>query len=188
MEILIAIGVAAVIGGLVIIGFFIGKGQNTATVAPPGTPPGDTNCKDACARWDAARQAQCNAKTEEAAARGRADAIRNQMLAYTAAATSLTIAGAATLVAATAATATFFGIPAGIVLTAVAIGLFVLAAAATAAAAVFAGQLINAEAEVGTKSAARQAWDNEVAAARAAINAQCPIAEANACLSRTAPC
>lgn len=188
MEILIVIAVVVVVGGLVVLGFFTGRAQNPPTVASPGGASADGNCRQACARWDTARQMQCNSRADEAAARSRADAIRNQMLAFIAAATSLTIAGAATLVAAAAATATFFGIPAGIALTAVAIGLFVLAAAATASAAYFAGQLVAAEADVGSKAAARQAWDTEVASARAEVNARCSPEEANACLTRTAPC
>lgn len=186
------VGVVILIVVAVVIFFFIGLAsggaQNPASLGLPVKPSGDSSCKDACTRWDNARQMQCNAKADEAAARARADGIRGLMLGFLAAATSLTIAGAAALAAAAAATATIFGIPAGIVLTGVAIGLFVLAAAATASAAVFAGQLVSAEADVGAKSAIRRAWDTEVAAARADVNAKCPADEANHCLSRAPAC
>lgn len=133
------VGIIILVVVVALIAFFIGiatgSARNPPSIERPGAPPGDANCKDACTRWDNARQAQCNAKADEAAARSRADGIRGQMLAFVAAATSLTIAGAAALAAAAAATATIFGIPAGVVLTGVAIGLFALAAAAAASAA-----------------------------------------------------
>lgn len=182
--ILVVVGVAIAF----LIGLGTGSSLNPPSVERPGEPKADANCADACARWDNARQMQCNAKSDEAAARSRADGIRGQMLATLAAATTLAVAGAAALAAAAAATATIFGIPAGIVLTGVAIGLFVLAAAALAAAAIFTGQLVAAESDVNDKAATRRAWDTEVANARSAVNASCPIDAANACLSRAPPC
>jgi hypothetical protein len=177
--------VAAV--GLFVLGNKTGNAANPPTVLPRHTDgPGD--CNQACIAWDNARQMQCGARADEVAARSRADGIRNAMIAALAAAVSLSVAGAATIAAAAAATATFFGIPAGIILTGIAIGLFVLAAAATAAALVLAGQLGAAEGDAAEKAMARQLWDAAVATARADVNRLCTTAEANACLSRPAPC
>jgi hypothetical protein len=184
----IIIVIVAVVGALVIAGYENGKGGNPTTTFPPSDTTSIAGCQQACAAWDAARQMQCNARADEQAARARADAVRTQMLAFTAAGVSLGIAGGVALAAAGAATATIFGIPLAAVLYGVAAALFVLAAAATAAAAYFAGQLINAELDVASKSAARAGWDGEVARTRNAVNTNCSLAEANACLSRTAPC
>lgn len=186
----VAVIILVVVG--IVIAFLIGAGTgsslNPPSVGRPGDPKPDANCADACARWDNARQVQCSAKADEAAARSRADGIRGEMFAALAAGTALAAAGAAALAAAAVATATIFGIPAGIVLTGVAIGLFALAAAALVAATIFAGQLVAAESDVNSKAAARRTWDAEVASARQAVNATCPIDSANACLARAAPC
>jgi len=188
MEFVIGGILAAVIVGLFFVGVGVGSAQNPPTVALPGDAPSELSCQSACSRWDNARQMLCGAKADEIAAKNRADGIRTSMLAFIATAVALTGAGVTALIAAAAATATFFGIPAGIVLTGVAIALFALAAAATAAAAVFAGELVVAEADAARKADARQKWDAEVALARSEVNAKCPVEQANACLSRAAPC
>jgi len=183
----IIIGIVVILGTVFIAGIRFGDGNKPATVALPGETSVE-GCAQACVAWDNARQMECNAKADEASARSQADAIRTQMLAFIAAAVSLGIAGAATLAAAGAATATFFGIPLGIVLTGIAIGLFVASAAALLYADFLAGQLVSAEADATKKAAARSAWSAAVTNARAQVNMKCNSAEANACLSRTAPC
>jgi len=190
MVIIVIAVIAAIVAAaaaLFALGLQTGKAANPPTDVPKQRDAA-VDCAQACTDWDNARQRQCGARSDEAAARSRADGIRNMMLAAIAAAVSLSVAGAATLVAAGVATATYFGIPAGIVLTAIAVALFVLAAAAFVAADVLAGQLAAAEADAAAKARARQEWDTAVAVARAAVNASCPTAEANACLSRQAPC
>lgn len=189
MEIVITIIVVVVLAGLVATGVGIGRAGSPPTISlPPADTPSAADCAQACAAWDNARQMECNAKADETAARNRADALRGQMLASIAAAVALSAAGVAALVGATAATATLFGIPLGIYLMGIAVGLFVAAAVAAAAAALFAGQLIAAEQDATSKSAARSAWATTVANARNQVNSKCPLAEANACLSRSAPC
>jgi hypothetical protein len=164
-------------------GYSKGSGDSPLTVArPTTTDPAD--CRQACSAWDNARQMLCSAKADETAARSRADGIRGQVAAATASAVSLGVGGAAAAAAASTATATFYGIPAAVI----AIALFVASAAAWAAVAQLAGQLTAAEADVGNKASVRQAWDQAVADARDAVNSKCTEAEANACLSRTAPC
>ena len=188
MIIAVIIIVVGILGALVLAGYANGKAGNPKTTSPPMDATSVADCQQACVAWDTARQMQCNARADEQAARLRADAIRSQMLAFFAAAVSLSIAGGATLAAAGAATATVIGIPLAIILYGVAIGLFIAAAAAFAYAAYLVGQLVNAESDASTKSAARDAWDTEVTRARNAVNMKCTLAEANACLSRTAPC
>lgn len=183
----IIILIIVVVGAVFVSGIQVGDKGSPTTVSLPGDSSPD-GCAQACAAWDKARQMECIAKADEASARARADAIRTQMLAFIASAVSLGIAGGATLAAAGVATATIFGIPLGIVLTAVAISLFVLAAAAFLYADFLAGQLVAAEADATRKAAARSAWSTAVATARAQVNSSCSVAEANACLSRTAPC
>lgn len=170
------------------LGVAAANGKTPANGASPESPRDGADCKAACARWDNARQSLCNAKSDEAAAVVRSEGARARFLAALASATSLGVAAAATFAAAAAATATIFGIPAGIVLTGVAVGLTIAAAAATAAAAVIAGELAVADDDVGRKGNVRRQWEREVADARMAVNQSCPPAEANACLSRTAPC
>lgn len=183
----IIILIVVVVGGVFVSGLQIGDKGSPKTITLPGDASAE-NCAQACAEWDNARQMECIAKQDETSARSRADAIRTQMLAFIASAVSLGIAGGATLAAAGVATATIFGIPLGIVLTAIAISLFVLAAAAFLYADVLAGQLVSAEADATRKAAARSAWSTAVANARAIVNTKCSAAEANACLTRTAPC
>lgn len=186
--------IGAVIGIIVLATGFIyyrglvkGSEDNPATVGgPSGIAP--ANCGQACSEWDNARQMLCGAKADEAAARSRADGIRGQLAAAIAAAVALAVGGAAAAAAATVATASFFGIPAAAILWGVAIALFVASAAAYVAADFLAGELTAAEADAANKAEARQAWDGAVAAARAEVNKKCSEAEANACLSRSAPC
>lgn len=170
------------------IGVAVANGNSPPLRDGPGKPPDGEDCKSACIRWDNARQSQCNAASDLALAMSRSEGARGRFAAALASATSLGIAAAATYVAAAAATATIFGIPAGIVLTGIAIGLTVAASAATLAAAVIAGELAVADDDVARKGSAKRAWDDEVANARKAVNANCPAAEANTCLSRTGPC
>lgn len=163
-----------------------GAGNPSTVSSPAGTDA--TDCREACSAWDNARQMLCSAKADEVAARSRADGIRGQVAVAIAAATALTAAGVAAAVAAAAATATFFGIPAGIVLAVIAAALFAAAVVSWAVASFLAGELTSAEADVGAKASVRQNWDAAVASARAAVNTMCDPAEANACLSRSAPC
>ncbi len=190
MEIIIAIAVVGVLGVLVGVGVATGKTGNPPTISLPEDEKSPADCQQACAAWDKARQMECRAKADEAAARSRADAIRGQMLASIAAAVSLSAAGVAALVAVgtVSATLTILAIPLVVWLLGIAIGLFIAAAAATAAAAVLAGQLVAAESDSAAKAAARSGWGTAVANARNEVNMKCPLGEANACLSRTAPC
>jgi hypothetical protein len=188
MVIVITILVVVALAGLFASGVASGKAGNPPTASLPGDGKSSADCAQACARWDNARQMQCNAKADEAAARSRADGIRGLMLSFIASAVSMAVAGAAVIAAAAAAHATILGIPLAVWLTGIAIGLFVLAAAAFATAAVLAGQLVAAEQDSNAKATARSAWDAEVANARNEVNMKCPLAEASACLSRTAPC
>lgn len=188
MVVIIVVIVVVVLGGLVAAGVASGNAGNPPTITLPGDSKSAADCQQACAAWDNARQMQCSAKADEAAARSRADAIRGQMLALIAAAVALAAAGAAAIAAIGPSAITIIGIPLAVWLLGIAIGLFIAAAAATAAAAVLAGQLVAADADAGRKSSARSAWDTEVAKKRAAVSASCSLAEANACFSRTAPC
>ncbi len=187
MVIGIIILIIVVAGAVFVSGLRVGDGGSPATITLPGSTSAD-GCAQACVAWDNARQMECNAKADEAAARSRADAIRTQMLAFAGLAVTLGIAGGVSLAAAGAATATIFGIPLGIILTAIAVALFILAAAAFLYADFLAGQLVAAEADATKKAAARSAWSTAVTNARAQVNMKCSPAEANACLTRTAPC
>ena len=188
MEWLVVVAVVGVLGGLVAAGVATGNAGNPTTITLPGDAKSPADCAQACAAWDNARQMQCNAKADEAAARSRSDAIRGQMLALIAAAVALAAAGGAAIAAIAAASGTIIGIPIAAWLLGIAIGLFIAAAAAAAAAAVLAGQLVAADADAGRKASARMAWDTEVAMDRTKVSASCSLAEANACFSRTAPC
>lgn len=179
--------VVVVVVGLYLIGVATGNGNSPPTISLPSGGRSD-DCQSACAAWDNARQMQCSARADEAAAKSRADGIRNAMLASLAAAVALGAAAAATFAAAAAASATILGIPAAALLTGIAIGLAIAAAAALSAALVLAGQLTAAEADLAEKASARQTWDAAVVSARDTVNKVCSMEEANACLSRTAPC
>jgi hypothetical protein len=187
MVALIGVIVVDVVGGLYAAGYATGNANSPPTVSLPSGGRTD-DCQAACVAWDNARQMQCGARADEAAAKSRADGIRGMLVAAIAAAAALAAAAAATFVAAAAATATFFGIPAGIVLTGIAIGLSIAAATAAGAAIVLAGQLTAAEADLAEKASARQTWDAAVTTARDNVNKVCSVEQANACLSRTAPC
>ena len=187
MAIGIIILILVVVGTVFIAGLKVGNDGSAATITLPDSTSAE-NCAQSCVAWDNARQMECNAKADETTARLRADAIRSQMIAFIATAVSLGTAGAVAIAAAGAASATIFGIPLGIILTAIAVSLFVLAAAAFLYADFLAGQLVSAEADATKKSAARTAWSTAVTNARAQVNMKCSPAEANACLSRTAPC
>lgn len=182
----IAIGVAVLIG-LWFAGRAMGAAQDPPTVLSPGGTTSD-DCRTACSNWDSARQMQCNAKADEEAARGRADGIRNELLTTIAGAIALAAAAVAAFAGAAAATASVFGALAAPALIILGISLVTAAVAATAAADVLAGQLNAAESDASAKAMARQSWDTAVAAARAKVNAQCSMDEANSCLSRAAPC
>jgi hypothetical protein len=192
MEVGIIVIVAVVVlVGLAVAGYATGKAGSPPTISLPGDGTSGAGCPEACARWDNARQMQCNARADEAAARSRADAIRGQMLSFLAAAVSLLTAGALALAAVgtlAGSAITIFTIPLIVYLAGIAIGFLTAGAAAAAAAAVFAGQLIAAEQDASAKSAARAAWDAEVAKARNEVNMKCSLEEANACLGRPAPC
>lgn len=160
-----------------------GGGDSPPTVAiPTASDPAD--CQTACSEWDRARQMLCAAKADEQAARDRANALRGQVAVAIAAATALTAAGAG-LVAAAAATLNPIT---AVVLAIIAAVVFAVALALWIAAEFLGGQLTSAEADATVKSRARADWDAAVVAARDAVNTKCSVAEANACLSRTAPC
>ena len=126
--IFIAAGLLAVIGAAVL-GREFGRTRLPPTQnGPHGSKPG--GCEDASKQWDAARQMACNAKRDQDAAHLIAADLRAQVIAATAVHVALVIAAVATFAAAAAAIATVFGIPAGLILTGVAIGLTVAAAAA----------------------------------------------------------
>lgn len=179
-----------VVGGILTGGFAFfyfwgvrdGGGDSPPTVtAPAPSDPGD--CQAACVAWDNARQMQCSARADEQAARDRANGLRGQVAA--AIAFAATVLGAAIAVTIAAVSA---GWPAIVFLAIAAAIAWSLFAAATAASLFLGGQLSSAEADAAAKSQARADWDAAVAAARAQVNSQCSPAEANACLSRTAPC
>lgn len=160
-----------------------GGASNPSTVTlPPGTDAAD--CAQACSDWDNARQMLCGAKSDDAAARSRADGIRGQLFAALAAEAALIAAAVTATVAATVAVLPWVVVV--LIVVAAILWLAVLALMATAA--FLGGELNSAESDVATKASARQAWDNAVAADRATVNRTCSQAEANACLSRTAPC
>jgi hypothetical protein len=186
---LIIIGVIVGVGSaFYFYGRSIGEKGNPRTIEAPGESSKSSDCAEACAKFDNARQMQCIAKADEAAAKSRVEAIRRDELAAIGTATSFTIAAGVALTAAITTTATIFGIPAGLVLFAVAASLFSLAAAAFAFALNFAGQLAIAKDDAAIKTARRQAWDAEVASARKAVHNSCTTTEANNCLSIPSPC
>jgi hypothetical protein len=184
MSVAIIIVVYAIIYGL---GVATGNSSNPPTRGPDGSEP-PRDCAEACAAWDEALQRLCNARSDEAAARRRADAIRAQMIAMLALAAALAGTAAALAAAAAATAATIVGIPAAIVLVTAAAAMFTLAAAALAGATLLAGQLTAAESDQSSKARARAEWEQVVTTARTAVNRLCSQAEANACLSRTPPC
>ena len=81
-----------------------------------------------------------------------------------------------------------FGIPAGIVLTGVAIGLTVAAAAALLVLVGLTASLTAADDDLLLKIRNRQDWDNRAGDLRAAINRTCSIERAEAALARPGPC
>lgn len=187
---ILLINVVVVFGlvvGIYMAGQAAGRRDNPPTVSEPSPAP-TAACDAACKAWDFARQMQCSANADEAAARSRADGIRNEALGVLAGAFLLAGAGAGLVAAAGAATATVFGIPAGVLLMAAAIAMFAAAAAAFSLADFLFGQLAAAERDVADKAAIRQAWDAETVRTRNEVNANCTIDQANACLSRSAPC
>jgi len=188
MIFIIALVVVVAFGGAFILGRAGAANASTPTISVPQGDSSSKDCDQNCIEWDNARSMSCNAKNDEAAARAMADSIRAQLAVAIGTAATLGAAAAATFVAAAAATATIFGIPAGIVLTGIAIGLAATAAAALLLAAGFTGALTAADSDLVAKTRARAAWDAEVARLRALINANCPPDKANACLSRPGPC
>jgi hypothetical protein len=160
-----------------------GGAGNPATVSiPPEADPAD--CREACSAWDNARQILCGAKADETAARSRADGIRGQLLGAIAAEALLT--GAAVTASVAAASA---GLPwVVIVLVVAALILWAAVLVLTATVAFLGGELNSAEADVAAKAKTRQDCDTAVANAREAVNRRCSLSEANACLSRSAPC
>lgn len=188
MIVIIVIMVVIAVAGGFVLGRAAGTNGSPKTVSLPSTDVAAADCDQACVAWDNARQMACNAKNDETAARNRADGLRGQVVAAAATAVGLTTAAAATFVAAAAAAGTIFGLPASAVLTAIAIGLAIAAAAATLILDGYTGALTAAEEDAATKASARQAWDAEVARLRALVNSQCPPDKANACLSRPGTC
>jgi hypothetical protein len=187
MTALIIGAIIVVAGGLIAAGYRVGKDNSPPTVSSPtGADSGD--CRQACSAWDNARQMSCSAKSDESAARSRADGIRGQLLAAIAAAVALGVAAGAALGAVGAATGTIIGIPAALFLIRAAIALIVASALAWATAAFLTGELAAAEIDAAAKARARQGWDTAVVATSADVNSKCSLVEANACLSRSAPC
>lgn len=188
MVVIIALMIVVAVAGAFIIGRAAGSNGSSPTVPAPNRDGGSSECDKVGAEWDNARQMACNAKSDEAAARNRVENARSQLAVAIATAVSLGTAAAATFVAAAAATATIFGIPAGIVLTGIAIGLVAAAAAATLLVIAWTGALTAADDDLAQKSRARNQWETEVARLRAAINANCPPEKANSFLGRPGPC
>lgn len=159
-----------------------GAGNPPTVSVPAGTD--STDCRQACSAWDNARQILCSAKADEVAARSRADGIRGQLIAAIAAeATATGIAVTATIAASVAVLPWVV-----VVLVVIAIMLWASVLVLTAVVAFLGGQLNTAEADVASKASARQAWDTAVTNARAEVNSKCSLAEADACLARSAPC
>ena len=167
--------------------FFWGRRSGAAGNPPTVPVPAATDssdCRQACSAWDNARQILCGAKADEVAARSRADGIRGQLgVAIGAEATATGIAVTATVAASVAVLPWVV-----VVLAVIAVILWASVLVLTAVVAFLGGQLNSAEADVASKASARQAWDTAVANARAEVNSKCSQAEANACLSRSAPC
>ncbi len=187
---IIVIVVAVVVVGAFVSGYVNGRTDSPPTINPPA-PASGADCQQACARWDNARQMQCNAKAAEALALSRAAAIQGQLVATLAAAIPLLGAGLGALAALgplASTSFTIFTIPLTVLLAGIGVALLVVGTALLATAAFFAGQLVAAQADAAAKAATRAAWDTEVTNARAEVNMKCSPTEANACLSRTAPC
>lgn len=184
--IFIAAGVLAIVGAAVLGREFGRTRLPPAQDGPSASKP--EGCENSIKEWDDARQKACNAKREQDAAQILATDLRGQVVAATAVHVALVIAAVATYAAAAAATATIFGIPAGIVLTGVAIGLTVAAAAALLVLVGLTASLTAADDDLLLKIRNRQDWDNRVADLRAAINRTCPIERADAALARPGPC
>jgi hypothetical protein len=184
--IFVAAGLLLVIGAAI-----LGREFGRTRLPPAQDGPGGSKpegCENSIKEWDDARQKACNAKREQDAAQILAADLRGQVVAATAVHVALVIAAVATYAAAAAATATVFGIPAGIVLTGVAIGLTVAAAAALLVLVALTASLTAADDDLLRKIRNRQDWDNRVGDLRAAINRTCPIERAEAALARPGPC
>jgi len=184
--IFIVAGLVAIVGAA-ILGREFGRTRLPPTQDGPDRSKPD-GCEDASKHWDQARQMACNAKRDQDAAHLIASDLRAQVIAATAVQIALTVAAVVTYAAAAAATATIFGIPAGIVLTGIAIGLTVAAAAALLVVIGLTASLTAADDDLLAKIRVRQAWDAEVARLRAAILSACAPETANAVLSRPGPC
>ncbi len=177
---------------LVVAAAALGRGFGSSGLPPtidgPVKGDGKGGCEEAAAKWDEARQNVCNAKSDEEAAFRLAGDVRGQVVAATATHLALVVAAIATYAAAAAATATVFGIPAGIVLTGVAIGLTVAAAAALLVLIALTAALTAADEDLREKVRARHDWEAKVAAERERIKRECSEERAQAVLSRPGPC
>ena len=185
----IVFGAAALL--LILGAAVLGRAFGSSRLPPAQDGPGGSKpegCEGAIKAWDDARQKACNAKREQDAAQILAADLRGQVVAATAAHVALVVAAVITYAAAAAATATIFGIPAGIVLTGIAIGLTVAAAAALLVLVGLTASLTAADDDLLKKIGNRQAWDNDVTRLRAAINGACSTDRAEAALSRPALC
>lgn len=187
VAIFVAAGLLLVVGAA-ILGREFGKSRLPPTQDGPGKGSAADGCDAVAAAWDNARQMSCNAHRDEDSAHRLANELRTQVIAATAVQVALTIAAIATFAAAAAATATVFGIPAGLVLTGVAIGLTVAAATALLVVIGLTASLTAADDDVLAKTRVRQAWDAETARLRASVISACPPEKANATLSRPGPC
>lgn len=188
MVVIFALGAIFLIVGAAVLGRGFGSSRLPPTIEGPVKGSGEGGCENAAAEWDKARQNACNAKSDEAAAHRHAADLRGQVAAATAAHLALVVAAIATYAAAAAATATVFGIPAGIVLTGVAIGLTVAAAAALLVLIGLTAALTAADDDLRDKMLARQQWEGKAAAERERINRECPPERAQEVLSRPSPC
>lgn len=188
MGVIIGLGVIFAIVATAVLGRGFGRSGLPPAIDGPVKGAAEGDCDTAGAKWDEARQNVCRAKGDEDAAFRLADQMRAQVVAATAAHLALVIAAAATYVAAAAATATFFGIPAGIVLTAIAVGLTVAAAAALLVLTGLSGALTAADDDVRAKIRLRQDWEAARENWRKRIMDQCPAEKRDAWLSLPGPC
>ena len=188
MIIVLVLMVIVAIAGAAILGAAAARRDTPTTISLPSDGSTTKDCDQACVEWDNARSQACIAKNDVEDARNRADGLRNLVIATGVTAFGLAGAAAAAFAAAAVATATFFGIPAGIVLAGIGTGLAIAAAAAFLVLDAYTAALIVAENDVRDKSSARHNWDVEVARLHALVNRNCPPDKANACLNRPSTC
>jgi hypothetical protein len=169
----IGFGIVIVLYGL---GRLIGASGNPPTITIGKNNEETTQCTELCNQYDARRSQRCNAEKDEATAKARAEALRSQFLAYTAAGVTLAAAAAG------AAVIPVFG-------TAIAAALAAAAAVFFALATFTAGQMGAADVDLAQKAKAAQDVRTAEADARALLAQKCASPdEIDKCLLRPAPC